>query len=155
MDRLSVVMARCAFVWLAAGVALGGLMLNDRIVPGDWIAWALPAHMHMLLVGWFLQFALAIAFWLLPRRRLPARPLGYDERAALLAAGALNLGLAARIVAEPLERAGRASGWTTAALAVSALLQIAAVLTFVVQLWPRLAARKERQSGAAAKSAAD
>ena len=155
MDRLSVIMARSAFVWLAAGVALGGLMLNDRIVPGDWVAWALPAHMHMLLVGWFLQFALAIAFWLLPRRRVPARPLGYDERAALAAAVALNLGLALRIVAEPLERAGHVSAGTTLVLAVSALLQIAAVLTFVVQLWPRLASRKERQPAAASKPAAD
>ncbi|HEU5434203.1 MAG TPA: hypothetical protein VFU81_21205, partial [Thermomicrobiales bacterium] len=133
----------------------GGLMLNDRIVPGDWVAWALPAHMHMLLVGWFLQFALAIAFWLLPRRRTPARPLGYDERAALAAAAALNVGLALRIVAEPLERAGRASAGTTAALAISALLQIAAVLTFVIQLWPRLAPRKERQAAAVSKPAAD
>lgn len=155
MDRLTVVMTRCALVWLAAGVILGGVILNDRIVPGDWVAWALPAHMHMLLVGWFLQFALAIAFWLLPRRRVPARPLGYDERIALVAAAALNLGLALRIVAEPLERAGRASAWTTAALAVSALLQVGAVLTFVVQLWPRLAARKERQPAAATRPAAD
>jgi hypothetical protein len=155
MDRLSVVMARCAFVWLAAGVALGGLMLNDRIVPGAWVAWALPAHMHMLLVGWFLQFALAIAFWLLPRRRTPGRPLGYDERAALAAAVALNAGLVVRIVAEPLERAGFVSAWTTAALVVSALLQIAAVLTFVAQLWPRLAGRKERQAAPATKPAAD
>jgi hypothetical protein len=139
---------------LALGVTLGGLMLNDRIVPGDWIAWALPAHVHMLLVGWLLQFVLAIAFWLLPRRRLPARPLGSDERTARAAAVALNLGLAARLVAEPLARAGHDAAWIAATLAIAALLQVGAVLTFVAHLWPRLAPRKARPPTAATTPAA-
>jgi hypothetical protein len=98
----------------------------------------------MLFVGWFLQFALGVAYWLLPRRRSPERPLGYHERAASLAMIALNLGLLLRVAAEPLERAGHASAATLAGLGLSALLQLGAVLVFAIQLWPRLGPRPVR-----------
>lgn len=62
MDRLSVIMVRSALLWLVAGIVVGGLMLVDRAIPGDWRAWLAPSHGHMLFVGWFLQFALGIAY---------------------------------------------------------------------------------------------
>jgi hypothetical protein len=141
MDRLNAFMVRGSFAWLLAGVVVGGLMLIDRAVPGEWRRWAQPTHGHMLFVGWFLQFALGIAYWLLPRRRRPDRPLGYHEPTALAAAVALNLGLVLRVVAEPAERAGAAGAWTLVTLTASALLQVGAVLIFVVQLWSRVAPR--------------
>lgn len=137
-------MLRASFLWLLLGVAVGGLMLTDRLVPGEWLRWTLPSHVHAVLVGWLVQFALAVAFWLFPRRRTPERPLGYDERLALAAAGLLNVGVLLRVVAEPVERAGSASALSFAALAASALFQVAAVALFVAQLWPRLAARPPR-----------
>ena len=144
MDRLSSLMVRASFVWLLAGIVLGGLMLIDRAIPGEWRLWLSPTHGHILFVGWFLQFALGVAFWLLPRRRTPRRPLGYDERSAIAAVVALNLGLLLRVIGEPAERAGYASGWTLAALAASAVLQIAAVVQFVAVLWSRAGARAAR-----------
>jgi hypothetical protein len=115
----------------------------------------------MLFVGWFLQFAIGVAYWLLPRRRTPEHPLGYDERLAFLAVLALNLGLALRIVAEPVERTGSGSDLTLALLVASALLQVSAAVVFVAQLWPRVAARPVRktvsrqpdQQGGAARTA--
>lgn len=141
MDPLSSRMVRAALLWLLAGVAIGGAMLS-----GHWALWLAPTHAHMLFVGWFLQFALGIAYWLLPRRRAPDRPLGYDARLAGLAVIALNLGLALRVIGEPLTRSGQGSGTTQVLLAASALLQVGAVLIFVVQLWPRVAARPLRKS---------
>lgn len=149
MDRVSAWMARAALAWLAAGTLVGGLMLADRVVPGEWLRWWLPTHAHMLLVGWLLQFALGIGLWLLPRRRTPERPLGYDERAAAAAAVALNAGLALRL-AEPVER-GLAAGPVTATLLVlSALLQVVAIVAFVAQLWPRVGPRNGRPRATAA-----
>jgi hypothetical protein len=150
MDRLSSLMVRASFIWLLAGVAIGGLMLTDRVMPGEWRLWASPTHGHILFVGWFLQFALGVAFWLLPRRRTPRNPLGYDQRAALAAVIALNLGLLLRVIGEPAERAGFASGWTLLALAASALLQIAAVAQFVWMLWSRAGARTLRKGDSVA-----
>jgi hypothetical protein len=156
MDRLNVAMVRASFAWLLAGILVGGLMLIDRAVPGDWRRWGQPTHGHMLFVGWFLQFALGIAYWLLPRRRTTERPLGYNERAALLAVAGLNLGLLLRTVAEPAERVGIAQGtpggWVTlVALTASAALQVGAVTLFVIQLWSRVTPRapKGRPAGPA------
>jgi hypothetical protein len=73
--------------------------------------------------------------------------LGYGERTAALAVAALNLGLALRIVAEPVERTGGESNLTLALLGASALLQLAAALVFVAQLWPRVGPRPIRKKG--------
>lgn len=99
MDRLTTVMVRLSLCWLLVGFIIGGAMLVDCAVPGEWRAWMAPSHGHMLFVGWFLQFALGIAYWLLPRKRSPTRLLGYHERLAFLTVGALNLGLLLRVVA--------------------------------------------------------
>jgi vacuolar-type H+-ATPase subunit I/STV1 len=144
MDPLSSVMSRAALTWLMAGFVIGAAMLTDRALPGQWRLWMAPSHAHMLFVGWFLQFAVGVAYWLLPRQRSPERPLGYREGTAYLAVGALNLGLVLRIIAEPAERTGHESDLTMAVLIASALLQVAAALMFIVQLWPRVAARPLR-----------
>jgi hypothetical protein len=141
MDRLSAIMLRTALLWLLAGFVIGAAMLTDRALPGEWRLWLAPGHAHMLFVGWFVQFAIGVAYWLLPRRRTPARPLGYGERAAFLAVAALNLGLLLRIVAEAAERVGLMNDVTLGLLALAALLQVAAAAIFVAQLWPRITAR--------------
>ena len=137
-------MLRASLTWLLAGFVIGAAMLTDRALPGQWRLWMAPSHAHMLFVGWFLQFAIGVAYWLMPRRRSTERPLGYGERAAYLAVVALNLGLVLRIVAEPAERTGHESELTLVLLVVSSLLQVAAALIFVTQLWPRVAARPIR-----------
>ena len=138
MDRLSIVMVKAALLWLVTGVIAGGLMLVDRGIPGDWRLWAMPTHGHMLFVGWLVQFALGIAYWLLPRKRSPELPVGYRERPAFLAVVLLNLGLALRVLGEPLERTGHASDFTLGVLGISSLAQVAAIVIFVMQLWPRI-----------------
>ena len=144
MDPLSSVMLRAALTWLLAGFVIGAAMLTDRVLPGQWRLWMAPSHAHMLFVGWFLQFAVGVAYWLLPRRRSTERPLGYGEGPAYLAFVALNLGLVLRIIAEPAERAGLANDVTLALLGASALLQVTAALVFVTQLWPRVGPRPVR-----------
>lgn len=139
-------MVRLSLLWLLAGFIVGGLMLVDREIPGNWRLWAQPTHGHMLFVGWFLQFALGIAYWLVPRKRSPERPVGYNLRTAKFAVAALNLGLLCRVIAEPLERSGHAGNGTLTLLGVSAALQIGAAMIFVTQIWPRVAPRSPRQS---------
>lgn len=138
MDQLSIVMVRSSLLWLLAGVAIGSLMLVDRAIPGDWRLWMAPSHAHMLFVGWLVQFALGIAYWLMPRKRTPERPLGYREGLAISGAVALNVGLALRVIAEPLERIGKGDPVTLALLAGSATSQSLAIVLFVAQLWPRI-----------------
>ncbi|MDQ3541313.1 MAG: cbb3-type cytochrome c oxidase subunit I [Chloroflexota bacterium] len=143
MDRLSIVMVRSSLIWLLAGVVIGSLMLVDRAIPGDWRLWMAPSHGHMLFVGWLVQFALGIAYWLMPRKRSPERPLGYHEGLAISGSVALNVGLALRVIAEPLERTGHGDPATLALLIGSAALQFAAIAVFVGQLWPRIYGRSK------------
>lgn len=141
MDRLSSVMARASFIWLLAGALAGAAMMLDEALPGAWRAWMAPTHAHMLFVGWFVQFAIGVGYWLLPRKRSPALPLGYRERPALLAMALLNAGLLLRVAIEPAQRSGHDGGWTTPLLGTSGALQLIAFAIFVRQLWPRVAPR--------------
>jgi hypothetical protein len=145
-------MVRGALVWLLAGILVGAAMVIDREIPGQWRAWFMPSHIHMLFVGWFLQFALGIAYWLLPRKRSPDRPLGYNEPLALGAMFALNTGHLNRVTFEPIERAGHASDATFAALSVAAALQVAAVAVFVSQLWSRVGPRIRTKANAVSQA---
>lgn len=143
MDRLSIIMVRCSLVWLAAGIVVGGIMLIDRAVPGDWRLWMGPSHGHVLFVGWFLQFALGIAYWLLPRKRSDVLPVGYRESIGLIGMAALNAGLAFRVLVEPFERSGHATDFTLMMLILSSILQVVAVLLFISQIWPRVYGRNK------------
>lgn len=144
MDRVSILFVRAALLWLLAGFILGGLMLSDNLVPGDWRLWFAPSHGHMLFVGWFMQFAIGVGYWLLPRKRTPERPEGYHEPFALLAFGLINAGLLVRVATEPWTRAGHDRLSLDLLLVCSSILQVGAILIIVPQTWRRIIARKKR-----------
>jgi hypothetical protein len=138
VDPVSVRLVRTSLLWLLLGFALGALMLSDNLLPGEWRQWFAPTHGHILFVSWFLQFAVGVAYWLLPRKRSPTQPLGYLPSLARAAYLLLNAGLALRVVAEPLDHAGHGSAATDWLLAGSSLLQFAAIAIIVYQLWRRV-----------------
>lgn len=143
MDRVSIFLVRAALLWLLFGFALGALMLSDALVPGTWRGWFAPTHGHILFVGWFLQFAIGVGYWLLPRKRSLERPEGYDETRAFVAFALLNSGLMLRVIAEPLQHAGRDTDVLDVMLAISSLLQLAAIVIIVSQIWGRIVPRKK------------
>jgi hypothetical protein len=144
MDRVSIYLVRAALLWLVFGFALGALMLSDALAPGSWRLWFAPTHGHILFVGWFLQFAVGVGYWLLPRKRSPERPEGYHATAALVAFALLNSGLLLRVIVEPLGRSGRGSDALDVTLAVSSLLQLAAIVIIARQIWGRVLPRRKR-----------
>jgi len=92
MPRLSCWFTRLALIYLSLGLALGALLLANKGIPFAAWVWAfLPAHGEFLLLGWMTQFALGIAFWILPRRNAPL-PRG-DERWTWGALVSLNVGI--------------------------------------------------------------
>jgi hypothetical protein len=100
----------------------------------------------MLFVGWFVQFAIGVAYWLFPRRRSPTQPLGYHESSALVAIGLLNLGLVLRIIAEPAQRSGHDGDWIVITLGASAASQVSAFIILVCQMWKRVTPRPARKT---------
>jgi vacuolar-type H+-ATPase subunit I/STV1 len=138
MDRFSIIAVKTSLVWMILGISMGSLMLVDHLVPGNWRGWFMPTHGHILFVGWFVQFVIGIAFWLLPRKRVPELPLGYGEHKAFVALACLNLGLGFRVIAEPFFRQGNEGAWIDVALVASSVLQVLGIVIFVTQMWPRI-----------------
>jgi hypothetical protein len=70
MPALSVWMVRTALVHLAVGFLLGALLLANRGIPiHPLVPRLLPLHGELLLLGWTVQLAFGVAFWILPRYR--------------------------------------------------------------------------------------
>ena len=82
MTRLSVWPVRTALIYLAIGFLLGALMLFEkgaRIDPA--LLRLLPMHVEFVLVGWTVQLAMGVAFWILPRfSREPILPRAQPPR---------------------------------------------------------------------------
>ena len=96
MPRLSVWAVRAALVYLLVGFTLGALLLANKgrpYWPGVWNL--LGAHMEFLLVGWAVQLAMGVGFWVLPRYPGGSGTRGPrgDERVAWGAVAALNAGV--------------------------------------------------------------
>jgi hypothetical protein len=104
MPRLSRLMIRTALVWLVLGYTVGGLLLlNKGLSLLSWL-WTLRfTHVHLLLIGWMVQFACGVAFWILPR--LDASGARGDERLVWLCYVALNIGVVLAALHDPLAAA--------------------------------------------------
>ena len=136
MPRLSQLMVRTALLWLALGYSLGGLLLTNKGVPfAAWIWTLRMPHVWMLLVGWLVQFAFGVAFWILPR--LDAAGWRGDERPVWLCYAALNGGVLALALRDPLEKA--MPTMLIDGLSVSAaVLFLVAVAAFASHAWRRV-----------------
>jgi hypothetical protein len=68
MPRLSVWFVRASLIYLLFGFAFGALILVQKGISYYPPVWNLfPMHMEFLLIGWFAQLAMGVAFWILPR----------------------------------------------------------------------------------------
>ena len=130
MPAWTVRFLRLALGWLVVGAALGALLLAAK-----GMRWSLPwgrllaVHVELLLVGWMLQFALGVAYWMLPRH--PTAPERGAAGPVAAAFGLLNLGLV-------IAAAGAASAAEPPIVALGRLAELAAVVAFAANAWPRI-----------------
>ncbi len=129
MPRLSVWFIRTALIYLASGFTFGMLLLFHKGVPLNLWMWRLrPLHIECVLIGWTVQLAMGVAFWILPRFGLSGRG---NETLVWLAYGLINVGVLAvglggTLAAPPgIALAGR----------VAELLSVA---LFAIHAWPRV-----------------
>lgn len=127
---------RAAIVNLVAALALALLMALPSFAASA-PAWR-PVYVHLLVMGWATQMIFGVALWMFPRKRpLDLKAVDWLGWSCF---AFTNLGLALRAVAEPALAAGR---WAPAGalVQIAAALQLAAILAFVIQVWPRVTAR--------------
>ena len=130
MPRLSIWLIRTALVYLVGGFGLGAAMLVFKVTPfaPGLIAWLRPLHVELLALGWTMNLALGVAYWILPRRGSDGERGGETAVALaglLLNAGVLSAGL------------GQASGVPLVPL-IGRLAEAAAAATFAFHAWSRI-----------------
>jgi hypothetical protein len=131
MPRLSVYFVRASLLYLLVGFTLGGLLLANKGVMISPVIWALlPIHIEFALVGWMVQLALGVAYWILPRFARGA-PRG-KERLAWLAWILLNAGILFVVLQTLL-----GTPWLTL---TGRLLEILGLSAFAVGNWRRIKA---------------
>jgi cbb3-type cytochrome oxidase subunit 1 len=137
VPALTVYALRLALSYLGIGFTLGALMLGARGVRASSEVLRLrPLHLELLLIGWTVQLAFGVAFWILPRQFGLGRG---NERLAwgsllLLNFGVLTVGLGAVVGASPgVLIAGRAA-------------ELLAGLAFAGHAWPRARLYSARNS---------
>ena len=130
MPRLTVWMVRTALLHLLLGFAVGALLLANRGVPlNPAVPRLRPAHAELLLIGWTVQLAMGVAFWILPRFR-PGPERG-NERPAWAAWALLNLGVLTAATGAALLDSG-------AAVALGRSAEALAAVAFAWHAWPRV-----------------
>lgn len=128
MPRLSVWYVRTALIYLALGLTFGMLLLWNKGIPISPYIWQLlPGHIELLLVGWTVQLALGVAFWILPRWQTQRG----DVRPAWLAYILLNLGVWCVVLTPWL-------GLPYWVLSLGRVCEAAAAGAFALHAWPRV-----------------
>jgi hypothetical protein len=130
MPRLSCWFIRASLIYLVTGFTLGALLLFHKGIAVQPRFWQLlPPHIEFLLLGWTLQLALGVAFWILPRS---LQGLGRGNEALawvafiLINAGVLLAGVSWMIGAPSfLPLLGR-------------LAEAGGTMAFVMHAWPRV-----------------
>jgi cbb3-type cytochrome oxidase subunit 1 len=130
---------RAAFLYFVVAFLLGVLMSVDRWLNfSRWLKLVYLGQLHLLVVGWLTQLAIGVAYWMFPRLRKEQglHPRGSDALAWFVFVS-LNLGLLLRFGFEPFYLMGP-QPWLAALLALSGLLQAAAVVGFGLLIWARI-----------------
>jgi len=134
MPRLVRWYVKMAFVWLVLALLLKAIALFPAGASLPAIA---PVSWHVLFVGWLTQLIFGIAHWMLPTKPGASKDkLRGSEKLMWAVFITLNIGLALRVVAEPMQIVQPNPLWAGLLIA-SAWLQWLAGVGFVVNSWGR------------------
>ncbi len=130
MPLLSRLLVRTALISLGAGFLLGALLLSSRPFPIHALVAPLrPLHVELLLIGWLLQLALGVAYWILPRNL--DGPMRGNSTLGWWVFGLLNAGVW-------LTGLGPVLSPEAPLVVIGRLEETCAVVCFLVLAWPRI-----------------
>jgi len=129
MPRLSVWFVRASLIFLLAGFLLGSLMLaQEGVSYCPLIMTVLPVHMEFLLIGWLVQLAMGVAFWIFPRFGMGQPRSRGNEKLIWVSFLLLNAG----VLTSATEL------WVASASLVGRLLEVSAVIVYSAGTWRRV-----------------
>ena len=127
---------KTAFLFLILGLILGGWMLWQRELYGQWPhPYLVSAHTHIMFVGFVMFMILGVATWLFPK------PASNDPRYRVgrikLVYWLLLIGTLIRFTGE-LSRSINEAGWLAWWVMAGGLLQFAAMVFYIWTMWYRI-----------------
>lgn len=138
MPTASVRFVRAAWTWFLVGLATGALLTAAKI---GWLSPRLlglrAAHIHVLLLGWAVQWVFGIAFWIYPAFGSERTGPG-PSRAMAACWGLLNGGVLVRACGEAAFDCGVAREAGAWGLALGSAAQLAAAAIFVAVIRGRI-----------------
>lgn len=130
MPLLSIWFIRTAVVYLGLGFTFGALMLANKGIPFYPQLWALfPVHIEFLLIGWTVQLAMGVAFWILPR--FGREPKRGNVKLAWTAFILINMG----VLFVTIHAFWAGSTWLYVG---GRTMEVAAAATYAIYAWPRV-----------------
>jgi hypothetical protein len=129
MPRLSVYFIRASLIYLLFGFTFGALLLANKgimLSPAIWML--LPIHIEFDLIGWLVQLAMGVAFWILPR--FSKGPIRGNKRLSWIAFVIINIGI--------LLAASDGIFETKWLMLLGRILEALALVLFAVGNWKRI-----------------
>lgn len=138
MPRIARVFIKTGLIYFLASLLLGlAAEFNWLQFPG-----MVPLFWHLLMVGWITQIIFSVSMWMFPGR---TREEGFKAQLwGWLTYIFLNVGLLLRVIAEPATYVVGGSLWSVL-IVISAVSQVVAALTYIIELWPRIQSKEQRR----------
>ena len=138
MPRLARVFIKTGLIYFLSSLLLG------LIAEFNWLQFPgiVPLFWHLLMVGWITQIIFGVSMWMFPGR---TREEGFKaQNWGRLTYIFLNVGLLLRVIAEPATYLVTGSIWGVLII-VSAVSQVVAAVTYIIELWPRIQSKQQRR----------
>jgi hypothetical protein len=129
MPRLSIWFIRASLIYLFVGFLFGALILAEKGVSYYPSVWTLfPIHMEFLLIGWLIQLAMGVAFWIFPRFGMGLPHSRGNEKLIWISFVLVNVG----ILTVALQH------WFPLGLLIGRLCEVGGVISYAFGLWRRV-----------------
>ena len=137
MPEISRWFIKAGLVYFVVGIVLATLAEFPGFSKG---ALLLPVYWHMIVLGWITQIIMGVSIWMFPRRNRKRDLIEtWKARAAFWL---LNGGLILRFGSEPFLPLVQNPGLITISIVLSSLMQTAAIVFYIAEIWPRVFSRK-------------
>lgn len=130
---------KAGIIYFVFGVILALISEFPAINAGPLL---LPVYWHMLVIGWLTQIIMGVSIWMFPRKHRDKKKREFTL--TWLTFWTLNTGLILRFLSEPFLPLVQDSILINITILFSSLLQISAVITYIIEIWPRLQPRKKQ-----------